>query len=212
MPMGEDDARRVAVDGDAGDLKAPTATSGEEPAVNSPADRAGSVSAAAPVVVSDERQLDPRVIPLQRISGAIFAAFLAAGTMVGAMSAWVGTGGYLLALILFAGLWLVFNLFVLWHTQRWPAVEYRHTWYRVDERGIEIRRGVYWRVVINVPRSRVQHTDVSQGPLERRYGLGTLVIYTAGTDHAKVTLAGLDHAVALGIREHLMPERGTDAV
>ena len=71
---------------------------------------------------------------------------------------------------------------------------------------------MFWREVVNVPRSRVQHTDVSQGPLERRYGLGTLVVYTAGTDHAKVTLGGLDHGVALGIREHLMPERGTDAV
>ena len=45
----------------------------------------------------------------------------------------------------------------------------------------------------NVPRSRVQHTDVSQGPLERNHGLGTLVVYTAGTDHAKVELGGLDH-------------------
>ncbi len=72
----------------------------------------------------------------------------------------------------------------------WAEREYRHTFYRLDAQGIEIRRGVYWRVVINVPRSRVQHTDVSQGPVERRYGLGTLVIYTAGTDHAKVDLAG----------------------
>ena len=58
-----------------------------------------------------------------------------------------------------------------------------------------------WRKVINVPRSRVQHTDVSQGPLERGHGLGTLVIYTAGTDHARVDLPGLDHATALRIRD-----------
>jgi membrane protein YdbS with pleckstrin-like domain len=56
----------------------------------------------------------------------------------------------------------------------------------VDARGLEIRRGVFWRSVVNVPRSRVQHTDVSQGPLERSYGLGTLIVYTAGTDHAQV--------------------------
>ena len=63
-----------------------------------------------------------------------------------------------------------------------------------------------------MPRSRVQHTDVSQGPLERGYGLGTLVIYTAGTDHAKVDLHGLDHATALAIRDHLLPREGGDAV
>jgi len=116
------------------------------------------------------------------------------------------------ALFMSAAAWMLGNIALAWHLQRWPAIDYRHTWYRVDDDGIEIRRGVYWRSVINVPRSRVQHTDVSQGPLERRYGLGTLVIYTAGTEFAKVTLGGLEHSVAMSIREHLMPERGTDAV
>ena len=64
----------------------------------------------------------------------------------------------------------------------------------------------------NVPRSRVQHTDVAQGPLERRYGLGTLVIYTAGTEHAKVALPGLAYADALRIRDQLLPREGADAV
>ncbi len=94
-------------------------------------------------------------------------------------------------------LWLVLALLAAWHAYRWPPRAYRHTSYRIDEQGIEIRKGVYWRVVINVPRSRVQHIDVSQGPIERRYGLGTLVIYTAGTDHAKVELDGLEHGRAL---------------
>jgi membrane protein YdbS with pleckstrin-like domain len=71
---------------------------------------------------------------------------------------------------------------------------------------------VVWRRIINVPRSRVQHIDVSQGPLQRTYALGTLVIYTAGTDHAKVELRGLSHARALRIRDHLLPSGGDDAV
>ena len=53
---------------------------------------------------------------------------------------------------------------------------------------------------------------VAQGPIERRYGLGTLVIYTAGTDHAKVALGGLEHGRALRIREHLLPSESSDAV
>jgi membrane protein YdbS with pleckstrin-like domain len=58
----------------------------------------------------------------------------------------------------------------------------------------------------------VQHTDVSQGPLERRFGLGTLVIYTAGTAHSRVNLEGLDHEVARRIRAHLLPKDEGDAV
>jgi membrane protein YdbS with pleckstrin-like domain len=117
-----------------------------------------------------------------------------------------------LGLVLLAPVWVILNGVLAWHTRRWPAIEYQHTSYRIDAHGIEIRRGVYWRRVINVPRSRVQHTDVSQGPLERKYGLATLVIYTAGTDHAKVALGGIDHGVALGIREHLLRTEGSDAV
>jgi uncharacterized protein len=162
--------------------------------------------------VGEDQQLDPRVIPLRKAIGAIVSAVLTAMAFVAVMSMWVSSGRSLLALLLLGVVWVAGSIGLFWHSQRWPAIDYRHTWYRVDDRGIEIRRGVFWRDVTNVPRSRVQHTDVSQGPLERRYGLATLVIYTAGTDHAKVTLDGLDHAVAMSIREHLMPEGGTDAV
>jgi hypothetical protein len=106
----------------------------------------------------------------------------------------------------------VLALLGLWHAIRWPARAYEHTFYRVDDQGIEIRKGVYWRVVINVPRSRVQHIDVSQGPLERRFGLGKLSIYTAGTEYALVALRGLTHERALRIRDHLLPGETQDAV
>ena len=86
----------------------------------------------------------------------------------------------------------------------WPGVAYRYASYRLNERALEIRRGVLWRSVIDVPRSRIQHSDVSQGPIERAYGLGTLSVYTAGTAHALVRLNGLDHGRALAIREHLL--------
>ena len=69
-----------------------------------------------------------------------------------------------------------------------------------------------WRQVINVPRSRVQHTDVSQGPLERSHGLATLIVHTAGVEHAQVELAGLPYEVALRLRDHLLPRDASDAV
>ena len=52
--------------------------------------------------------------------------------------------------------------------------------------------------------------------LERRpalaSGLGTLVVYTAGTAHSKVSLSGLDYDVARRIRTHLLPDAQSDAV
>ncbi|MFO7692824.1 MAG: PH domain-containing protein [Vicinamibacterales bacterium] len=165
------------------------------------------------VADGQDHQLDPRVIPLERATGAIALVVIAfwsfAGLLIGMLA------GDSLAVQTRIGLPLLWAVAVglgAWHAFRWPARVYARTCYRVDGQGIEIRRGVYWRVVINVPKSRVQHIDVTQGPIERRFELGTLVIYTAGTNHARVALAGLEHGRALAIREHLLPSGAGDAV
>jgi membrane protein YdbS with pleckstrin-like domain len=101
---------------------------------------------------------------------------------------------------------------LIWLAAVWPRLAYRHYAYRIDESGIEIRSGALVRKVTTVPRSRVQHTDVSQGPIERRYGLGTVVVYTAGTQFARVSLPGLEHGVAVWTRDTLLPRDGVDAV
>jgi membrane protein YdbS with pleckstrin-like domain len=71
---------------------------------------------------------------------------------------------------------------------------------------------VLWRSVIDVPRSRIQHSDVSQGPLERRFGLATFSVYTAGMRHAGVRLHGLAHDRALALRELLMQADDDDVI
>ena len=103
--------------------------------------------------------------------------------------------------------WLAAAILLAWLAQKWPPIEYRYFRYRIDAQGVDIRTGVVWRRVISVPRSRVQHIDVAQGPLERRYSLATLSIYTAGTEFAKVDVPGLAYARAVKIRDHLLPGR-----
>jgi membrane protein YdbS with pleckstrin-like domain len=99
-----------------------------------------------------------------------------------------------------------------WAAWSYPSLRYRHTSYRVDARGIEIRKGVWWRRVQCVPRSRIQHTDVSQGPVERRFGLATLSVFTAGTEYSRISLGGLAHEDALRIRDHLIAGSEGDGV
>ena len=158
-------------------------------------------------VVSDYQNLDPRYIPLQREVGRIVTAAFSLA-LVAALFVLLTPRRWIWCL----ALWVAGTIAMAWLSQWWPPVEYRHMAYRVDEDGIEIRAGVYWQRIMNVPRSRVQHTDVVQGPLERRHGLGRLVIYTAGTEHSKVDLPGLEHQIALGIRDHLLPREPGDAV
>lgn len=159
-----------------------------------------------------DHPLDPRVIPLHRLTGWILSASVSLGLFIMLVSFLIAESRPGWAIGLFVLVWVGSSVALAWWLQRWPAIWYRYASYRVDAQGIEIRRGVVWRRVINIPRSRVQHTDVSQGPFERRYGLSTLIIHTAGTDHAMVSVDGLDHATALAIRDHLLPRESADAV
>lgn len=163
----------------------------------------------APIADGVLRQLDPNTIRVERTASWIFSAIVGLFLLIQLIVNLFG-GPWRIAL----GLALTIGVggFLAWLSHRWPEISYRHTFYRVDTQGIEIRRGVLWRRTITVPKSRVQHTDVSQGPLQRTYALGTLVVYTAGTDHAKVELPGLSYARAIRIRDHLLPSGGDDAV
>ena len=93
-----------------------------------------------------------------------------------------------------------------------PAWRYQYTRYRVDRLGLTIRRGIYWRSVTSVPKSRIQHIDVLQGPVQRRFELATLVVHTAGTQSASVSLGGLSHADALPLRDFLIDRDDRDGV
>ena len=51
-----------------------------------------------------------------------------------------------------------------------------------------LESGVWWRQAVLIPLTRVQHVTVSQGPLQKHYGLATLKVFTAGGVHAEAAL------------------------
>ena len=76
-------------------------------------------------------------------------------------------------------------------------------WQMRPKHGLEIRRGIWWRHRIFIPRNRIQHSDVRQGPLERRFGLATLIVNTGGTHEPSIELSGLKLEIAEGLRDQL---------
>ena len=158
------------------------------------------------------RPLDPRYVALERQVGWLATAVLSLVAVAGLGVFLIAARPGWAAATLVAGLMAAGLVAFGWWQQVWPPLEYRHASYRVDANGLEIRRGVYFRAVTNVPRSRVQHTDVAQGPLQRRFGLATLIVHTAGNESAVVELPGLTHDIALAIRDHLLPGGSDDAV
>jgi membrane protein YdbS with pleckstrin-like domain len=160
-------------------------------------------------VPSGRQSLDPASVKAARIaswiSTALVAVTAAMGMVVLAFAVELSAIG-LIAAAFGAG---VFLAFLGWMSHTWPVRTYRRTTWRVDEEGIEVRRGVLWRHVISVPRERIQHTDVSQGPLERRFGLATLSVHTAGNHEYEIQLSGLSRPLALGVRDSLLETPAT---
>lgn len=163
-------------------------------------------AAVQPACVADgvRKQLDPRFIQADAISGWISTAVFSGLILVVVLTLWVVDLIPTLGLALGAALWLLLTLAMVWITPRWPRWEYNATHYVVRPDGMEIHRGIFWKHIISVPRSRVQHIDIRQGPILRRFGLATLVLHTAGNQHFAVTLNGLAHETAVQIRDNLL--------
>ena len=94
-------------------------------------------------------------------------------------------------------------LVVLYLIIRVPLRRYHARGYQLGGDRLRVVRGMMFHSDTVVPFGRVQHIDVHQGPIERAYGLATLVLHTAGNHNASVALPGLAHADALAMREEI---------
>jgi len=84
---------------------------------------------------------------------------------------------------------------------RIPRRRWQARGYRMAADRLRVVRGLLVRRDTTVPFGRVQHLDVEQGPIERLYGLGTLVLHTAGNHNASVRLSGIRHSDAVAMRD-----------
>lgn len=82
-------------------------------------------------------------------------------------------------------------------------LRYRVWGFAFEDDALYLERGVFTRVETTVPYVRVQHVDTRRGPLDRIVGLGNVVVYTAGTRGADITLPGLALERARALRERL---------
>ena len=56
---------------------------------------------------------------------------------------------------------------------------------------IAYRSGLFWRKTVIVAFNRVQHVEVSSGPLQRKFGLASVKFFTAGGSSVDLRVDGL---------------------
>lgn len=73
--------------------------------------------------------------------------------------------------------------------------------YAIRSHDITYRSGWLIENLRTTPFSRVQHSNVVSGPIDRKFGLASLIIYTAGTGGADIKIPGLTAEKANDIKE-----------
>lgn len=124
---------------------------------------------------------------------------LVGGLIGGAL---VGTAG---RFFFDSGLWIVPVAFVVLAVlgAGYELARYRIWRFAIEDDAVTLERGVLTRVTSVVPFVRVQHVDTQRGPIERLAGLSSVVVYTAGSRGADITIPGLAPERADAIRERL---------
>ena len=84
-----------------------------------------------------------------------------------------------------------------------PGRRYRRLGFALHPKLLQVVRGWLFHVDTMVPLVRVQHIDVTRGPLDKMFGTATLVVHTAGTHNSIVTLPGLHPDKAAAIRDEI---------
>lgn len=153
--------------------------------------------------------LDGRVVSLWRVTHLIGFSVVLFAQLVGGIIVVLGEPK---VFPLVVAMWLAFAALFLWLSLWRPQRLYRAWGYRIDEKVLETRSGLIFRVLRLLPLSRLQHVDLHRGPLERAFGLASLVLHTAGTHEANITIPGLDEKEAVRLRDHLVEVGGDDAV
>jgi len=121
------------------------------------------------------------------VAGVVAVPLCSAAALATQVSA---VGRAAMVLVAVAGVVLAFWL---------PGLSYRAWRYRLGPDALELRHGVLTLRRSIVPYFRVQHVDLSQGPVERVLGLARLKVHTAsaGTD---ASLPGIELAQAEELR------------
>ena len=160
-----------------------------------------------PIISEPEfRNLDRRVIKLWRVRQTIRSVVLLGLATVAVLSVGFATSRWLWPVIGWHLLLVLRIVLLFWH----PARSYKSWGYRIDGKVLETKRGIWFRTHQLLPLSRLQHVDLNSGLIERSFGLASLVLHTAGTQHASIVVPGLDAREAGRLRDELVALIGGD--
>ncbi len=148
----------------------------------------------------DWQPLDPNLKKLQQLQGLL--ALAAAAIPLAFINIVAGIPA-LPAVLVWSG-WALVLIVVL----AWPGIALPKRGYVVRDRDILFRKGVIWRSVTAIPFNRIQHVETSSTPFDRKFGIATLQLFTAGGSGGDLKIDGLSADTAEQLRVFVLRKVG----
>ncbi len=151
----------------------------------------------------DWQHMDPKFTRRKLTEGAIGFAFfviaaLALQTILAAASDDVSLGWLWIIAVAFGTSGLV-----------WPFISVPKKGYAARDKDIIYKSGVFWRTVTAIPFNRIQHVEKSSTPLDRRFDIATLQLFTAGGSGGDLKIHGLSEETAESLRTFILRKVGS---
>lgn len=81
--------------------------------------------------------------------------------------------------------------------------------YAVREHDIHYQSGLFFRKTLSQPILRIQHVELKQGPIERKFNLAALQVFSAGGDTHTFEIPGLAYQQAVKLRQFMLTHKDT---
>jgi uncharacterized protein len=79
--------------------------------------------------------------------------------------------------------------------------------FAIREHDVLFESGVFWRKQTIQPINRIQHVEVARGPIDKRYDLAKLQLFSSGSNSSTFVVPGLPIARAEQLREFVLSRR-----
>ena len=90
------------------------------------------------------------------------------------------------------------------------ALAFKKRKYALRAKDIIYTKGLIWSVRTAIPFNRIQHAELKQGPIDRKFGLSSLKVFTAGGQSSDLVIPGLPSDQAQQLKDFVLGKTAED--
>ncbi|MBL4909178.1 MAG: PH domain-containing protein [Alteromonadaceae bacterium] len=106
---------------------------------------------------------------------------------------------------IFIGILILSALSLLLSIYLWFSDHHKH--YALREQDLSYASGLIFKKIVTQPILRIQHIELKRGPIERKVGLASLQVFSAGGALHTFEISGLTLAIAESIRQYILQHK-----